>query len=138
MKVKSAMHHGVEWCGPDTPITEIAKIMKREDIGSVPIGQNDRLVGMVTDRDIACKAVAEGADPSSTFARDVMTEHVVYCREDDNLTDAVHRMEDKKIRRMPVINKARRMVGILSLGDISHKSGLKLSGEALRAVSAHH
>ena len=138
MKVKSAMHHGVEWCSPDTPISEIAKIMKMEDIGSVPIGDNDRLVGMVTDRDIACKAVADGMSLSKTTARDVMTRKIYYCSEDEDVSKAVQRMEDKKIRRLPVINKARRMVGMLSLGDLSHMVPFKLSGEALKAVSAHH
>ena len=138
MKVKSAMHHGVEWCAPDTPITEIAKIMKMEDIGAVPIGENDRLVGMVTDRDIACKAVAVGVDLAKTTARDVMTKQIFYCTEDEDMGKAVQRMEDNKIRRLPVINKAKRMVGMLSLGDLSHMAPEKFSTEALKAVSAHH
>lgn len=138
MKVKAAMHHGVEWCAPDTPLTEIAKIMKMEDIGAVPIGDNDRLIGMVTDRDIACKVVAEGRDISSATARDAMTEGIYYCREDEDVGKAVQRMEDKRIRRLPVINKAKRMVGMLSLGDLSHMAPAKFSTEALKAVSAHH
>ena len=138
MKVKSAMHHGVEWCSPDTPIIEIAKIMKLEDIGSVPVGENDRLVGMVTDRDIACKAVASGANLSKTTARDVMTEKIYYCSEDEDVSKAVQRMEEQKIRRLPVINKAKRMVGMLSLGDLSHMVPMNLSGDALKAVTAHH
>ena len=138
MKVKSAMHHGVEWCAPDTPICDIAKIMKSEDIGSVPIGENDRLIGMVTDRDIACKAVADGADLQKTTARDVMTRKIYFCSEDEDVAKAVQRMEDKKIRRLPVINKAKRMVGMLSLGDLSHMVPVALSGEALKAVTAHH
>ena len=138
MKVKSAMHRDVEWCSPDTPITEIAKIMKREDVGAIPIGENDRLIGMVTDRDIACKAVAGSKDLANCTARDVMTRGIVVCREDENIANAVHRMEDKKIRRLPVINASKRMVGMLSLGDVSHAASCELSGEALKAVSAHH
>jgi len=138
MKVKTAMHRGVEWCDPDAPVCEIAKIMLDHDIGAVPIGENDKLVGMVTDRDIVCNAVAKGSDLSKTVARDVMTPGVIYCRDNENVADAVHRMEKKRVRRMPVINKNKRMVGMLSLGDISEAAPLELSGEITKAVSAHH
>ena len=138
MKVKTAMHRGVEWCDPNTPVCEIAKIMLDHDIGAVPIGENDKLVGMVTDRDIVCNAVAKGSDLSKTVARDVMTPGVIYCRDNENVADAVHRMEKKRVRRMPVINKNKRMVGMLSLGDISETAPLELSGEITKAVSAHH
>jgi len=138
MKVKEAMHRTVQWCEPTTPVTTLANIMKAEDIGSIPIGENDRLVGMVTDRDIAVRGVAKGGNLSKQTAKDVMTEKIVYCRENEDLEDAIHLMEDKQIRRLPVINDKKRMVGILSLGDISHAVSQSLSGELIRAVSAHH
>ncbi|MFZ5610379.1 MAG: CBS domain-containing protein [Pseudomonadota bacterium] len=138
MKVKQAMHAGVKWQTPETPVTEIAKIMRDEDIGAVPIGENDRLIGMVTDRDIACRACANGADLSKITARDVMSKGITYCTEDQNIEDAIHLMEQKAIRRMPVINKRKRMVGILSLGDVSHAVSHELSGELAEAVAAHH
>ncbi|HZD25404.1 MAG TPA: CBS domain-containing protein, partial [Alphaproteobacteria bacterium] len=81
MKVEQAMHRGVDWCEPGTSLTEIARIMRDDDVGAVPIGENDRLVGMVTDRDIVCRALADGKDLTSLAARDVMTEGIVYCRE---------------------------------------------------------
>ena len=119
MKVKEAMHKGVDWVGPDTPVVELAKLMCRQDIGAVPIGENDRLIGMVTDRDIVCKGLAEdGFDARSAKARDVMTPGIHCCREDDDLVKAVRHMEKLQVRRLPVINKSKRMVGILSLGDI--------------------
>lgn len=138
MKVKQAMHKQAEWSDPSTPVTELAKMMKTQDIGSIPIGENDKLVGMVTDRDIAIRAVANGKDVSKTTARDVMTEKIIYCMEDEDIEDAVHLMEEKQVRRLPVINAQKRMVGMLSLGDVSHTAGQSLSGELLKSVSAHH
>ena len=86
MKVKEAMHKGVEWVGPDTPVTELAKLMCTHNIGAIPIGENDRLIGMVTDRDIVCKGLAQhGFDLHRATARDVMTPGIHCCREDDDL-----------------------------------------------------
>lgn len=138
MKVKSAMHKGAEWVAPDTPISEVAKKMKKLDVGSIPVGENDKLIGMVTDRDIACRAVANGRDVSKMTARDVMTKGIVYCRDAEDLDDALRIMETKKIRRLPVINEKKRMVGMLSFGDISHAVSHELSGELVEACSAHH
>jgi CBS domain-containing protein len=138
MKVKDAMHKGAEWVEPSTPISKIAALMKKLDVGAIPVGENDRLVGMVTDRDIACRAVADSKDCSALTARDVMTKGIVYCSESEDLADALRIMEQKKIRRLPVINDKKRMVGILSLGDISHAASHELSGEVMAAVSAHH
>src|SRR5512143_918339 len=104
MKVRDAMHKGVEWGSPDTPVGEIAKLMRDSDVGSIPIGENDKLIGMVTDRDIVCKGLAQnGFDARRTTARDVMSEGIHCCREDDDLAKAVKHMETLKIRRLPVI-----------------------------------
>jgi CBS domain-containing protein len=139
MKVKDVMHKGVDWVSPDTPITELAKLMREHDIGAIPIGENDRLVGMVTDRDIVCKGLArDDLDIASATARDVMTEGIHCCREDDDLAKAVKHMEALKVRRLPVINKSRRMVGILSLGDLGQSAPGDLVTECVRSVSAHH
>ena len=139
MKVKEAMHKGVDWVAPDTPVTELAKLMRKHDIGAIPIGENDRLVGMVTDRDIVCKGLAkDGFNASRATARDVMTPGIHCCREDDDLAKAVRHMEQLKVRRLPVINKSKRMVGILALGDISHSASTDLLSECVKSVSAHH
>ena len=139
MKVKDAMHKGVQWVGPDTPVTEVAKLMRTHDIGSIPIGENDRLIGMVTDRDIVCKGLARTAStPPSATARDVMTPDIHCCREDDDLAKAVRHMEALRVRRLPVINKSKRMVGILSLGDVSHSAPGELLSECVKSVSDHH
>jgi CBS domain-containing protein len=139
MKVKEVMHKGVDWVSPSTPITEIAKLMREHDIGCIPIGENDQLIGMVTDRDIVCKGLAgNGFDAGRTTARDVMTKGIHCCREDDDLAKAMHHMEQLKIRRLPVINKSKRMVGIISLGDISHHASGDLLTGCVRSMSAHH
>ena len=139
MKVKEAMHKGVDWVDPDTPVIDLAKLMRQHDIGAIPIGQNDRLVGMVTDRDIVCKGLAEDSfDPHRATARDVMTRGIHCCREDDDLAKAVRHMEELKVRRLPVINKSKRMVGILSLGDVSRSAPSDLLSEIIKSVSAHH
>jgi CBS domain-containing protein len=139
MKVQIAMHEGVEWVGPDTPVAELAKLMRKHDIGAIPIGENDQLIGMVTDRDIVCKGLAEDSfDTRRATARDVMTTGIHCCREDDDLAKAVRHMEELKVRRLPVINKSMRMVGILSLGDISHAASDDLVSECVKSVSAHH
>ncbi|RMD88305.1 MAG: CBS domain-containing protein [Alphaproteobacteria bacterium] len=138
MKVKQAMHEGVEWRTPDTPLFEIARIMRDADIGAVPIGENDRLVGIVTDRDIVCRALADGRDPATMTARDVMTKGIFYCLEDEDVEDAIHLMETKRIRRLPVISRAKRMVGMLSFSDLSHRVSHELAGELAEAVTVHH
>ena len=138
MKVKEAMHNGVEWVAPQTPIPEIARRMRDLDIGAIPVGENDRLIGMVTDRDIACRAVANGADLGTLTARDVMSKGIFYCRDSEELEDAMRIMEQKQVRRLPVIDDQKRMVGILSLGDIADATPHELSGEVVAAVSAHH
>ncbi|MER9056596.1 CBS domain-containing protein [Mesorhizobium sp. M0195] len=139
MKVKDAMHKGVDWVSPETAVTELAKMMRAQDIGSIPIGENDRLIGMVTDRDIVCKGLAEdGFDGRTATARDVMTAGIHCCREDDDLAKAVRHMEELKIRRLPVINKNMRMVGILSVGDVSQSAPKEMVSEYVKSVSAHH
>ncbi|HEY9536889.1 MAG TPA: CBS domain-containing protein [Kiloniellaceae bacterium] len=138
MNVKQAMHAGVDWCAPDTPLSDIARVMRDADVGAVPIGENDRLIGMVTDRDIVCRGCADGRDPTAMTARDVMTSGIVYCTEDQSIEDAIHMMEEKQIRRMPVIDGKKRMTGMLSLGDLAHATRREITGEFAQAVSAHH
>ena len=139
MKVRDAMHKGVDWVSPETPVTELAKLMRQHDIGAIPIGENDQLVGMVTDRDIVCKGLAaDGFNAGRATARDVMTPGIHCCREDDDLAKAVRHMETLKVRRLPVINKSKRMTGMLSLGDVSHSAPGELTSECVKSVAAHH
>jgi glutamate synthase (NADPH) small chain len=139
MKVKDAMHRGVEWVGPDTPLFELAKLMREFDVGAIPVGENDRLVGMVTDRDIVCNGLAnKDFDYKRATAQDVMSPGIHCCREDDDLAKAIRHMEELKIRRLPVINKKKRMVGILSLGDVSEVAPKELLSECVKSLSSHH
>ena len=138
MRVKSSMHKGVEWVSPDTPVRVLANIMREQDIGAIPIGENDRLIGMVTDRDVTVRAVANGTDVSALTAKDVMTKGIVWCRDADDMSHAANIMQSKQIRRLPVIDKNKRIVGILSLGDLSHAATERTAAAVTRAVSAHH
>ena len=139
MKVKDAMHKGVEWVSPDTSLKEVARIMKKQDIGAIPVGDNDKLVGMITDRDIVCKGLAtERFNLMTATAADVMTKGIHTCREEDELGAAVHHMQQLKVRRLPVIDRSKRMVGILSLGDVSQAAPHDLAAGVLKQVSAHH
>src|SRR5262245_33173787 len=119
MKVKDVMHRGVTWVEPGTSIKDVARMMRDDDIGSVPVGENDRLVGIVTDRDIICRGIADGADIATLTAGDVMSKPIIYCRAEDDLEQAVRIMEKNKIRRLPVIDNDKRLTGMLALGDIS-------------------
>jgi CBS domain-containing protein len=136
--VKDAMHKGAEWVAPQTPVSDVARKMRDLDIGAIPVGENDRLIGMVTDRDIACRAVANGKDPGKLTARDVMSKGIFYCNDTEDLEDALRIMEQKQVRRLPVINDKKRMVGMLALGDVADAASHELSGEVIAAVSAHH
>lgn len=138
MEISKAMHANANWVTFDTPVSEVAKRMKEEDVGAIPVGKNDRLVGMITDRDLALRIVAEGRDPKMTRAEEVMTPGIVYCQTHQTVEDAIHLMDQKKIRRLPVLNEKKRLVGMLSLGDVSHSVSRDLSGELLRAVTDHH
>ena len=139
MKVKDVMHKGVDWVSPDTPVAEIAKLMKGRDIGCIPIGEDDRLIGMVTDRDIVCNGLAsKDFNAARTTAREVMTQGIHCCREEDDLAKAMHHMEMLQVRRLPVINKSKRMVGMISLGDVGQFATADLVSGWVKSVSTHH
>lgn len=138
MKIMDAMHRNADWASADTVVSEVAKIMAKDDVGAIPVGKDDKLIGMITDRDIALRVVAQGRDPAKTPAEEIMTKGVVYCRTTETVEDAIHLMDEKKIRRLPVIDDNKRLVGMLSLGDVSHSVSRELSGELLHAVAAHH
>jgi len=136
MQVKEVMTRGVECAHPDAPLRDAADKMKGLNVGSLPVCVNDRLVGMLTDRDITVRATAEGLPPGLGRVRDVMTPEVIYCFEDQDVTEAARLMEEKQVRRLVVLNRGQRLVGIVSLGDLAVKTGdEQLSGEALEQVS---
>jgi CBS domain-containing protein len=135
MKVKQAMHAGAQWVEPGTPLLELARLMRDHNIGAIPIGENDRLVGMVTDRDIVCRGLAGGLNIANATARDVMSKGIFYCRDTQEVSDAARTMEQNKVRRLPVIDEGKRLVGILSVGDISRTDERTLCGEIVHAAA---
>ena len=138
MKVSEIMTRKAEWVAPDTSIKVVAEKMRKQGIGSLPVGENDRLIGMVTDRDIVCRAVAKGLNPAKTTAREVMSKTITYCFDDQDVDDAAHVMEQKHVRRLAVLNRKKRLVGILSLDDLAARCSHDLSGEVLAAVTSRH
>ena len=136
MKIKDVMTKSVETVRPDQTLQEAASRMKSLDVGPMPVCDNDRLVGMLTDRDIVVRAAADGKDLRTTKVRDAMTSDVVVCAEEDDVKDAAQKMKDRQIRRLVVVDGQKRVAGIVSLGDIAvDTSDEKMSGRVLEEVS---
>ena len=135
MKVKEAMTRDVRLVKSDQPISEAARLMAEFDIGAVPVEENDRLVGMITDRDIAVRAVAAGLGPQ-TAVREIMSREVKYCFDDQSIDEVTQNMGELRIRRLPVLTRDKRLIGILSLGDLAIDEGARdEAGEALGGIS---
>ncbi len=136
MHVSDVMTRGAECIRPEATLQEAAERMKKLDVGSLPVCENDRLVGMLTDRDMVLRAVAEGQDPKSARVDSAMTPNLVYCFEDQDVADAARIMKDQQIRRLVVLNRDKRLCGIVSLGDLAVDTGdQKLAGETLERIS---
>jgi len=136
MNVEQAMTHEVVWVTPEMSLTEAARAMKTFDIGPLPVCAGDRLVGMVTDRDITVRATAEGRDPMQTPVGDIMTTEVVCCLETDDVGEAAKLMQRAQLRRLLVVNPSGKLVGIVSLADLALKANDdKLVGNTVEKVS---
>jgi CBS domain-containing protein len=135
MKVHEIMTAHARCVGPENTLVEAAGLMRELDVGSLPVCEDDRLAGMVTDRDLALRGVADGKDPNTTVVREVMSPGVVYVFADQSVEEVARVMEDRQIRRVPVLSREKRLVGIVSLGDIAISSSPAFSGMALRDVS---
>ena len=134
MKVSDAMSRDVQVASPAQTIRDAAKMMAKIDAGVLPVGENDRLVGMITDRDITIRAVAEGKAPT-TKVRDVMSDEVLYCFDDQDLDEVAQNMSDTKVRRLPVVNRQKRLVGIISLGDLARNEDAGTTGQTVSHIS---
>ena len=134
MKIREAMTTDVRIASPSQTIQQAARMMAELDAGVLPVGDNDRLVGMITDRDIAVRAVAEGLPPGTPVS-EVMSREVKYCFADDDVEEVAHNMGDIQVRRLPVLNQEKRLVGIVSLGDIAMAEGPETAGEAICGIS---
>jgi len=134
MRVSDAMTSAVRITKPQQTIAEAARTMAEIDAGALPVGDGDRLVGMLTDRDIVVRAVALGKGPDTPVA-EAMSKEVLYCFSDQGLDEVLQNMADTKVRRMPVLNREKRLVGILSLGDVALVDDPDVTGEALSEIS---
>ena len=136
MKVSEIMTRDVCIARPDHTIEDVARMMLAIDAGLLPVGEDDTLVGTITDRDIAVRAVAEGKDPATTTVREAMSEGIRYCFEDQTVDEAADLMGREQIRRLPILNREKRLVGIVALGDLATRTlASRPAGEALSGVS---
>ncbi len=136
MKVKEIMTKEVEIVQPSDSLKEAAQKMRVRDVGFLPVCDGDRLVGVVTDRDIALRATAEGMDPNTSIGRDLLTNPIIYCFDDQDVKEAAELMEKHQIRRLAVLSRDdKRLVGVVSLGDIATNGTKKVSAEVLQSVS---
>jgi CBS domain-containing protein len=136
MQAKDLMSKNPEIISPDITLKQAAEKMRNQDIGFLPIGENDRLIGAITDRDIVIRGLALGKDSDKTIVRDVMTDEIRYCFENDSLDKVAEMMGNLQIRRIAVLNEDKRIVGIISLGDVATKSqDTKLTGKVTTDVS---
>ena len=134
MKISEVMTRDVQTVRPDQPVQQAASFMLSADAGSIPVTDGDRLIGMITDRDIAVRGVAKGYGPD-TPVRELMTDDVICVRDDDDIDDVASKMSDAQVRRLPVIDKDERLCGIVSLGDLSRDADEDIASEALEGVS---
>ncbi len=136
MLISDVMTHEVEFIGPDESVRDAAAKMKELGVGPLPVCENQSVLGMITDRDITVRAVAEGCDPATTRVRDVMSDEVVCCYDDQDVEVAAHLMQAKQIRRVLVLDRDKKLVGIITLGDLA-SSGVdtQRAGEILHEVS---
>jgi CBS domain-containing protein len=134
MKVSEVMTSDVQTVTPDQSAREAASFMLRAEAGSIPVTEGDRVIGMITDRDIAVRGVAEGRGPD-TPVRELMTDHIICARRDDEVDDVARRMSEEQVRRLPVLDENDRLCGIVSLGDLARESRGEEAHEVLEGVS---
>jgi CBS domain-containing protein len=134
MKVSEVMTRNVATVGPDQPVQEAASFMLSADAGSIPVTEGDRLIGMITDRDIAVRGIAKGYGPD-TPVRELMTDDLIVVRIDEDVEEAANKMSEAQVRRLPVIDQDERLCGIVSLGDLARESDDECAQEALEGVS---
>lgn len=136
MLIKDIMSVDVEVVAPEATLQDVMRKMQQRDCGCVVVVKDDRLVGMITDRDIALRCVAEAHDSVTMTAEKVMTHEILYCKETDTADDVARNMAQNKVRRLPVLNADKRLVGIVSLGDLASHSNHELCGQVLGQICA--
>jgi len=134
MKVRDCMSHDVQVANPRQTIAEAARMMAECDAGVLPVGESDRLVGMITDRDIVVRAVAKNLGPNTAIRDAMSNDQVLYCFEDDDVADVAENLAEQQVRRLPVLNRDKRLVGIISIGDIA-KAAERKAGAAVAGIT---
>jgi len=135
-QIKDVMSPNFKWMAPDSPISQVAQQMRDMDCGFMPLAENDKMIGMITDRDIAVRAVADGKDPQQTKARDIMTPKTYYCYDDQDIEEVCNNMGEIQVRRLPVVNRDKRLVGIVSLGDLAQSASRPNVGQTQQQITA--
>lgn len=135
MQIKDVMSQEVELIDPTAAITDAARVMRDSDVGVLPVGEGDQLIGVVTDRDIVVRALANSRNPDDTPVREAMSDQVLYCFEDQSVEEVSKNMGEQQIRRLPVVNRDKRLVGIVTLGDLSAGGATREAGSALGLIS---
>lgn len=136
MYIKDVMTPHATLVTPSTSLKDAASKMAEDRIGFLPIGENDRLQGTVTDRDIVIRAVCQGKDPNTTRISEVLTDELIYCTENEDVDQVVRKMSEKQVRRLPVINDDKRLVGVVSIGDLAQHLSDGTAGKVLAQVTA--
>ncbi|HEV7369796.1 CBS domain-containing protein [Arenibaculum sp.] len=136
MKIREIMTTDVEIVRAEMPLREAARLMRDVDTGFLPVGEEDRLIGTLTDRDIVVRAIAEGRDPDTATVRDAMTDELVFCYEDQETSEAAQLMAERQVRRLPVVDRDKRLIGIVSQGDLATRtSDDDLVGQTVEEIS---
>lgn len=135
MKIDTVMTPGCKFLSREATLADAARLMASENFGSAPVADGERLVGMITDRDIVIRGVSEGFDPNVATVAGCMTDKVFYCFNDEDVGEVAENMATLQVRRLPVVDREKRLVGIVSLGDLSTRGADESAGEALEAIS---
>lgn len=135
-QIKDVMSPNFKWMAPDSPVSQVAQEMRDMDCGFMPLAENDRMIGMITDRDITIRAVAEGKNPADVTARDIMTPKTYYCYDDQDVEEVCNNMGEIQVRRLPVVNRDKRLVGIVSMGDLAQSASRPNVGQTQQQITA--
>lgn len=135
-QVKDVMSPNFKWMAPDSPVAQVAQQMRDMDCGFMPLAENDKMVGMITDRDITIRAVAEEKNPADVKARDIMTEKTYYCYDDQDVEEVCNNMGEIQVRRLPIVSRDKRLVGIVSMGDLAQSASRSNVGQTQQQITA--
>jgi len=135
-QIKDVMSTNFKWMAPDSPVAQVAQQMSDLDCGFMPLAENDKMIGMITDRDITIRGVAQNMDMQQTQARELMTAKTYYCYDDQDIEEVCNNMGEIQVRRLPVVNRDKRLVGIVSMGDLAQQASRPNVGQTQQQITA--